>query len=145
MPDGHVKAVSGRAWSMMSCCTRRFQGTLDNARASLLPAPTARLSVPPTPPYPFPCKFAFPVTTYRCSLPHPCKQEGDAEQSVRPCHLDRTQTACSDVTSPGCPATSSPIHQETRNTTVFGDTSRDKQGQRGFVKLRKTEAGGLSP
>lgn len=107
------------------------------------PSLTAQLSVPRTPRCTLPCRFAFPVTC-RHSLPCPFKQEEEAEPSARPCHVDRAQTPCSDVTSHGC-STSSPIHQETSNLTVFGDTSRDKYRQCGSVRVRKIEAWGLFP
>lgn len=102
------------------------------------PSLTAQLSAPRTPRCTLPCRFAFPVTC-RHSLPCPFKQEEEAEPSARPCHVDRAQTPCSDVTSHGC-STSSPIHQETSNLTVFGDTSRDKYRQCGSVRVRKIEA-----
>lgn len=95
-----------------------------------------------------PCGLAFHRTARRCPLPCPFQREEEAELSVRPCHLDGAQTPCSDVASHGSSemsATSSPIHQETRNMTVLGDTQRDEQSQCGPVKLRKIEAGGPFP
>lgn len=86
------------------------------------------------------CLQAFPASTLQA--------RGGDGAGGRPCHLDRAQTPCSDVTSRGGPevsATSSPIHQEAGNRTALGDTCREKQGQLGVAKLRKREVGGLSP